>query len=55
MAQHQQTGHPVIASLERREDRTSSYPPGRYFVPAPVPLPRKLSALARLLGRLLRR
>jgi hypothetical protein len=55
LAHHQQTGHPVIASLERGEDWTWCYPHGRYFVPAPVPLPRKLSALARLLGRLLRR
>jgi uncharacterized UBP type Zn finger protein len=55
LVHHQETGHPIIASLERGEAWTWCYPHGRYFVPSPVPLPRKLSALDRLIGRLLRR
>ena len=55
LVHHQETGHPIIASLERGEAWTWCYPHGRYFVPSPVPLPPKLSTLQRLLGRLLRR
>jgi uncharacterized UBP type Zn finger protein len=46
------TGHPMISSLERGETWGWCYVHRRYFDPMPGPLPKRLSALGSLFGRL---
>ncbi|HTI45355.1 MAG TPA: UBP-type zinc finger domain-containing protein [Casimicrobiaceae bacterium] len=49
---YNETGHPMISSLERGESWGWCYVHARYFDPMPMPLPRRRSALARFFGRL---
>jgi uncharacterized UBP type Zn finger protein len=50
-----QTGHPMIASFEPGETWGWCYIDRRYFDPMPGRLPKRRSALAALLGRLIGR
>ena len=52
---HQATGHPMIASLGRRDTWGWCYLHHRYFDPMPGRLPRRRSRIASWLRRVLRR
>ncbi|MEO8487841.1 MAG: UBP-type zinc finger domain-containing protein [Betaproteobacteria bacterium] len=55
LAHHLESGHPMIASLERDEHWGWCYPHRRYFEPMPGPLPKLPSRFLRLVRRLARR
>lgn len=52
LAHFQETGHPMIASLERGEDWGWCYVHRRYFQPMPMVLPKRRSVFGAWLGRL---
>src|SRR5881396_2290473 len=54
-AHFNQTGHPMISSLERGETWGWCYIHRRYFDPMPGPLPKQRSTLGSLLSRLFNR
>ncbi len=52
LAHFNETGHPMISSLEGRDTWAWCYVHARYFDRMPGPLPRKYSAIRSLLSRL---